>query len=288
MIKVLGTAQDAGFPQIGCYCQNCLLARKSPELARLVTSLALCDLKEKKYYLLDATPDIKAQTHAIHTRLDLPLEGGKNTPEGIILTHAHLGHYTGLMFYGYESLSAYRLPVLCSLEMANFLAHNGPWSQLIQLENITLVSPPLEKSYALTSQIQVTPFNVPHRNEYSNTWGVIISGKNKKLLYIPDIQSWEVWEKSIAAEVKKADIALLDGTFFSSDELPERNQSKIGHPLLSASMQILQETVKEGGCKVYFTHLNHTNPTLNPEGEAIRKVKDRGFNLAEEGMEFFL
>lgn len=288
IVKVLGTAQDGGFPQIGCYCTNCLSARANPQLSRLIASLAVIDLHENQSFLVDATPDIRAQTNMIHERRNLNKSGNKNAPSGVFLSHAHIGHYTGLMFYGYESQSTHKLPVYCSKRMGHFLATNGPWSQLVNFENISLQILSLDIETSLNKRISVMAFQVPHRNEYSDTIGFVISGEKKKLLYIPDIQSWQTWNRSVIDEVAKVDIAILDGTFFSPTELPGRDISQIGHPLITTSMRILQNAVKKEDKDIYFSHMNHSNLALNPEGTAKKEVEEKGFKLASDGMEFFL
>ncbi len=174
LVLVLGTAQDGGFPHAGCYCESCVKARKDKQFARLITSLAILDLKEKKFFLLDATPDIRIQLDMAFKRLSADKQPARKSPHGVILTHAHIGHYTGLMFFGHEALSTYKLPVYCTSQMKGFLAKNGPWSQLVSLENISfrLLSP--GKEFSLTSQISLFPLLVPHRDEYSDTLGFII------------------------------------------------------------------------------------------------------------------
>jgi len=288
LVKVLGSAQDGGLPQIGCYCKNCLRAREDKRFSRLISSLAILDLREKKYFLLDATPDIRVQSDMVFKRLELKIGGSKNSPHGVLLTHAHIGHYTGLMFFGYEAMSTHKLPVYCSSRMKNFLTNNGPWSQLIRLENISIQTLSSEKEFILTPHISFTSFLVPHRDEYTDTLGFTISGKKKKLLYIPDIQSWEAWSSSIVEETRKSNIALLDGTFYSSEELPGRNLSQIGHPFIKTSLKTLRNVAREGKTKIYFTHLNHTNLALDTEGEARKEIEEKGFRIASDGMEFFL
>ena len=88
--------------------------------------------------------------------------------------------------------------------------------------------------------------------------------------------------------VKKVNIALLDGTFYSPEELLGRDISQIGHPFIQNSLEILRSIVRKGRTKVYFTHINHTNLALDPEGDAQRKVEEEGFHLASDGMEFYL
>ncbi len=287
-MRVLGTAQDGGIPHIGCSCPNCQKAWQIPLFSRLASSLAVCDLEAGKIFLIDATPDIRIQTRMIMNMKEPKNNSLRFAPDGVLLTHAHIGHYTGLMFYGYEAQSTVKLPVYCSERMAEFLATNGPWSQLVSLENIAIQTIEPEKVFLLTPQISVTAFQVPHRNEYSDTLGFKIQGSRDMLLYIPDIHSWETWDRSVVEEVKKVDQALLDGTFYSADELPSRDLSSIGHPLISHSLQILKDIAKEGRTQIFFTHLNHTNLALDPEGEPRKKIEEHGFHLARDGMEFSL
>jgi pyrroloquinoline quinone biosynthesis protein B len=288
LIKVLGTAQDGGIPQIGCYCKNCQRARKNSRFSRLRPSLAILDLREKKVFIVDASPDICLQYDMVHERMERPLSNKKNVPDGILLTHAHIGHYTGLMFYGYEALAADRLPVYCSKRMGDFLSNNGPWSQLVKFENISIHLLKPDVRISLTPEISVIPFTVPHREEYSDTLGFVITGQTKKLLYIPDIQSWKAWDRNIKEEVEAVDYALLDGTFYGPDELPGRDLSQIGHPFITTSMDTLRQTAKKGKSKIFFTHLNHSNLALDPEGDAIKHITEEGFALAQEEMELFL
>jgi pyrroloquinoline quinone biosynthesis protein B len=248
--------------------------------------VAILDIKEKTFFLLDATPDIRSQLDIVHHMLFS--QKTKYTPDGVLLSHAHIGHYTGLIFFGYEALSTSNLTVFCSSRMQTFLSENGPWSQLVRLENIKIQPLIKDKEYSLTPKITMKAFQVPHRDEYSDTLGFIISGREKRLLYIPDIQNWTVWDRSIVDEAEKVHVALLDGTFFSPDELPGRDISKIGHPLIRDSMEILKPVVRKGRTRVYFTHLNHTNLALDPGGEARKRLKGEGFALAEDGQEFAL
>ncbi len=263
LVKVLGTAQDGGIPQVGCYCKNCLWIRENPQFSRFISSLVILDLKAKKSFLMDTTPDIPVQCHRIFERVAPDKSYSRYSPDGVLLTHAHIGHYTGLMFFGHEAMSTHRLPVYCSSRMKDFLINNGPWNQLVRFENILLNTLHFREKLSLTSQVSVRPFQVPHRDEFSDTLGFIIIGKKKKLLYIPDIRSWEAWDCSIVKETEKVDIALLDGTFFSPKEIPERDLSRIGHPFIEVSINTLKEVVEERKTEIFFTHLNHTNLAIN-------------------------
>jgi len=172
--------------------------------------------------------------------------------------------------------------------MRDFLKKNGPWSQLVEKENIFLIDLSPDEKLSLTPRISVVPFRVPHRDEYSDTLGFIFFGSRRSLLYLPDIQSWEEWDRSIREEVEKVDVALLDGTFYGPDELPGRDLSRIGHPFIQKSMDLLETVTKKGKTTIYFTHFNHSNFALDPEGKALINVMDRGFFLAADGLEIAL
>jgi len=283
--SVIGTAQDGGIPHIGCFCPNCQRAWENPRFSRFISSLALFDYTENKTILVDATPDIRAQTRMIREYMGPKKRGDRYWPDGILLTHAHIGHYTGLMFFGYEALSTDRVPVYCSERMNDFLTLNGPWSQLVSQRNILLHTIRPEERFSITSQISIVPFQVPHRDEYSDTLGYRIIGPNRSLLYIPDIHNWKRWERSVSEMIEQVDTALLDGTFFSPKELPNRDLTSIGHPFILDTMELLKD-IAAGKTRIFFTHLNHSNPALDPRGEARKIIEKNAFALAEDGMEF--
>ncbi len=288
MIKILGTAQDGGLPQLGCSCDNCRQARAQNRFSRRIASLAIIDFDRKSFFLVDATPDIRSQVETAEQRLDHTPSSLAASLQGVLLTHAHIGHYTGLMFFGYEAMSAHQLPVYCSSQMADFLKSNGPWSQLVKLENISLHLLQMETELPLTPGVAVTPFPVPHRHEFSDTLGFWIRGQKKRLLYIPDIQNWKTWQIPVTEACSQADIAILDGTFFSPAELPGRDLSQIGHPFITDSMRELKPLVEQKEKRILFTHLNHSNPAVDPESLAYEQIIRQGFALAEEGQEFTL
>jgi pyrroloquinoline quinone biosynthesis protein B len=283
----LGTAQDGGYPQVACYCDRCRLARGNHKLARRVASLAIRSASGKTY-LIDATPDLAEQIEAIHRWRAHPADRTDRQPvDGILLTHAHIGHYLGLAWLGFETLSSHEIPVWASPRMAGFLRSNGPWSQLVGQKNIVLQEFVPGRPFELEPGLSVEPIQVPHRDELSDTFGFVIRGPRRTVLYVPDTDSWRAWKKpllEVLAE-KKVDLALLDGTFYSRAELPDRDPATIGHPLITESMDLLAERVKKGGLEVRFTHLNHSNLALS-EDDAVRKaIAARGFAVLADGDE---
>jgi len=280
-IQILGVAQDGGYPHIGCEKSCCAPAWQNAELRQWVVSFALADPASGKWWLFEATPDIKEQLHYFHTAT-----AGKYNylPNGIFITHAHIGHYTGLMELGREALGSKEVPVYVLDKMSKFLESNGPWSQLVSLKNISIHKLIADEPLILTSTIQVTAFTVPHRDEFSETAGFKISTLAKKYLFIPDIDKWEKWSVAIEDAVKEVDVALLDATFYSPSELPNRPMSEIPHPLVEETMLRFERkpTLKE---KIYFIHFNHTNPMI--WDTTIRQsILTNGFHFAETGMIF--
>jgi pyrroloquinoline quinone biosynthesis protein B len=276
---VLGVAQDAGYPQVGCYEEHCMPGWEDPSLRRGATSIALIDPAAKIKYLFEATPNLPEQLYALEK--EAPSE--QYELEGIFLTHAHMGHYAGLMFLGHEAMGGKDIPVYAMPRMQSYLRSNGPWSQLVEFNNIVLQ--PLADNKAVTlAGMSVTPLLVPHRDEFSETVGYLIKGANKSALFIPDINKWSVWETEIAQIIQTVDYALLDATFYGDGELPGRDMSKVPHPLVTETMKALSGLSLEERNKVWFIHMNHTNPLLNPDSEEANTVRANGFNIAIEGI----
>ena len=278
-IYILGVAQDAGFPQAGCYKPHCMLGWNDPERKISATSIGLIDPSSKKKYIFEATPDFPEQLFM----LEQEAPSDDFSLNGIFITHAHIGHYTGLMYLGREAMGANGLPIYVMPKMEQYLRENGPWSQLIALNNISLVSLRNEYSQVLNN-LKVTPFLVPHRDEFSETVGYSIEGPKKTALFIPDINKWSQWEEKILEQIQLTDYALIDATFYDSNELPGRDMSKIPHPFVVETMATLSVLPKEQKEKVWFIHMNHTNPLLNLNSYEAKEVRAQGFNIASTGL----
>ncbi len=277
-IHVLGVVQDAGYPQSGCYQPHCMPGWEDPNLRRGATSIAVVDPAAKENFLFEATPNMPEQLYQLRNQT----AAGSHALSGVFLTHAHIGHYAGLMFFGHEAQGANRIPVYAMPRMLDFLVNNGPWSQLVSLENIVL-NPLVDQTAVTFTNVQVTPFLVPHRDEYSETVGYKISGPNKTAIFIPDINKWSVWDEDIAELVKSVDYALLDATFYADGELGNRDMSKIPHPFVSESMAAFDHLSAKDKNKVWFIHMNHTNPLLNSGSGESNVVRGKGYNIATEG-----
>lgn len=280
-ITVLGIAQDAGYPQINCENDCCKLYYEGLEHKKLVSCLGLIDSENQSKYIFDATPDFTEQIEILKRN---HLDNGK-VIDGIFLTHAHIGHYTGLMYLGFEALGSNNVPVYAMPRMKDYIELNGPWNQLVSYKNIIVKSLRNDSVVLLNKNLKVTPIIVPHRDEFSETVGYKIEGKNKSALFIPDIDKWEKWHRNIIEEVKQVDYAFLDASFFRDGEL-KRDMSKIPHPFTTETTTLFEDESMVTKSKIYFIHFNHSNPTIRDSHPQKDSIQNLGFNFAKEGENF--
>lgn len=282
-IVVLGVAQDAGYPQAG-QKQEWELIKERTARPKNAVALGLVDPTTKQRWLFEATPDFKLQLQM----LDDVSQTNNYPLDGIFLTHAHIGHYTGLIHLGREVMGTSGVPVYAMPKMKAFLEENGPWSQLVDLNNIEIKPQQDSITIQLNSSVSVTPFTVPHRDEFSETVGYEIRVKDKSIIFIPDIDKWSKWNEDIIEVIRKSDMALLDASFFKNGEIPGRDMSEIPHPFVEESMSLFGKLSDEDKAKVYFIHFNHTNPLNFSDSDESKLVREKGFKIAYEGqiMEF--
>lgn len=278
-VVVLGVAQDAGYPQAGCFQRHCMPGWQDKNKRITPTSLALIDHVGKTRIIFEASPQLPEQLY----QLEKHASAEKYQLTGVFLTHAHIGHYAGLMFFGHEAMGANNVPVFAMPKMKSFLENNGPWSQLVAYQNIDLQ---LLENHKLTAlkPFSITPFVVPHRDEFSETVGYRVKGPHKSLVFIPDINKWDQWDQSLIDLVKSVDYAFLDAAFFADGELPGRDMSAIPHPFVSETMEALKILPTKQKNKVWFIHMNHTNPLLNPASKEYNQVLEAGYKVAYEGL----
>jgi pyrroloquinoline quinone biosynthesis protein B len=271
---VLGVAQDGGVPHFGCRQALCVEARRDPSKRRLVASLGLVDPASGKRFLIDATPDFAEQVERL---------GGM--PDAILLTHAHIGHYLGLAQLGREVAGTREVPLYCTASMARFLRENKPWSRLVERRNIQIREIEPGREFTLTESLRATAIRVPHRDEDSDTVAYLITGPRRRVLWLPDIDRWEKWDRRLEEFAGDPGLtALLDGTFFSADEIPGRAITDIPHPLVPDTAARLAATGRPAAA-VHFVHLNHTN-RLPLDDAAVRTLAAKGLSVAKQGDRF--
>lgn len=277
-LVVLGIVQDAGYPQAGQQKEWDLVRSRQASIQHAV-ALGLVDPVSKQRWLFEATPDFNIQL----SKMDQFSSTNSYPYDGIFMTHGHIGHYTGLMHLGREAMGTSNIPVYAMPGMKRFLSTNGPWSQLVTLNNIKLRDIFNGMPTRLNERISVTPLQVPHRDEFTETVGFLIDVQGKKLLFIPDIDKWEKWDKDITEMIQQVDYAFLDGSFFKNGEIPGRDMSEIPHPFVKESMKLFESLSETDKAKVHFIHFNHTNPLIFKDSPEYKEVIDRGFKVASDG-----
>ncbi|MEM7244810.1 MAG: MBL fold metallo-hydrolase [Acidobacteriota bacterium] len=295
-LVVLGTVQDGGLPHAGCSCVRCEAAHEDPSKRRLVASLGLLIPGEgderTQVHLVDASPDVPAQLRLLRPYRDWDAGRVDRTPvDGVLLTHAHVGHYLGLAHFGFEVMHAREVTAHCSQKMAAFLQGHGPWSQLVRKNEITISAFEPGDTVSLGGGVEFQAVQVPHRDELSDTMGFLLRGPRATVFYVPDTDSWDAWTTRSITEFltqEKVDVAIVDGTFYSLEELPGRKVTSIGHPLIEQSLDLFGDAVQAGELEVWFTHLNHSNPALEDDSTARRELERRGFGVLAEGQVFEL
>ncbi|MBJ25216.1 MAG: pyrroloquinoline quinone biosynthesis protein PqqB [Flavobacteriaceae bacterium] len=280
-LLVLGNVQDGGIPHMACKKDCCMSLTEKEKRVLKITSLAFIDKSDSKHYLFEASTDITEQLNFLDQ-----ITGNKSELDGIFLTHAHMGHYSGLLQLGREAMGAKNIPVYVMPKMSEFLKSNAPWSQLVLLNNIKLKSLAENQLIKVSNRLHVSSIIVPHRDEFSETVGFFIKGRRKTAFFLPDIDKWGKWDKSLKNILEKVDYAFLDGTFFDSAEINYRDISEIPHPFVIETMDHLSSLTLKERKKVFFIHMNHTNGMLNPDSQISKEVLSKGFQIARYGMQF--
>lgn len=281
VIYTLGIAQDAGFPQAGCTKDCCKESWKYPEKRKMATCLAIVDTVEKKWWMVEATPDFKNQLYLFN---QLTKNKYAYLPNGIFITHAHMGHYTGLLQLGRETMNSNKIPVYVLPKLKHYLETNGPWSQLVSLKNIELIELTDKSLKFISNGFDVMAFTVPHRDEFSETAGFNFMLNNKKVVFIPDIDKWQKHSKDVSFIFTDCTLAFIDGTFYKDGELEGRSMKEVPHPFVKESMDLFKHWQSALKSKIYFIHFNHTNPLLKINSKERNEVLLNNFKIAKEAV----
>ena len=277
-VIVLGIAQDGGVPHCGCSKQCCSSAWKQPQNRVMAACLGIVDLDSKQKWMIEATPDFKYQLHTLNNHCHFQ---SSKPVDGIFLTHGHVGHYAGLIHLDKAIMNTKEIPVFAMSKMKQLLTSNLPWKGMCDQKNISLHDLQSRVSRKLSDSITIRPFLVPHRDEYTETVGFQIIGPNKTILFIPDIDRWESFPE-IDQLIQDSDTILLDGTFYDSTELSNRNMQYVPHPTIESSLSRFQNIPMEKKNHFFFIHLNHTNPCLSSTKGEYKNVIENHFHIARE------
>jgi len=273
-IYVIGTSQDGGYPHLGCKEECCQMAWNNPLVKRFPSSIALVDMNVRKYWLFDITPEVKEQIHM--------LDAFECELAGVFITHAHIGHYMGLINFGLEVMNLNSIPVYVMPKMKDYIQKNSMFSQLIKNKNIILNSLNDNQNIIINENFSVKPFQVPHRNELSETVGFMIKGSEKSIIYLPDIDSWKNFKNALFELIKYNNLLFLDGTFYSKKEIKNRDISRIPHPEIIDTMRMLSHLKENDKKKIHFIHFNHTNDALREDSNIYDDIIKNGFLISKE------
>jgi pyrroloquinoline quinone biosynthesis protein B len=271
-LTVLGIAQDGGRPQPGCQrpcCQDLLAVDyRSPVSLGIKT-------KNGTTILIEATRDLGRQL----------ITFGEPSIDHLFLTHAHLGHVDGLGLFGRETMSARGIPLHSSQSMQNLIKSTPAWALLLEQGVFELT----KIGYVEIDDVVIESIAIPHRAELSDMHAFVLRGKEHSVLFLPDHDSWDQTlaahsAPSIREWLKEIEVthALLDGTFWSGDELQGRDMSVVPHPTIQDSLARLGQK-QSGDPEIYFTHLNHTNPAYREDGAEYQKITKFGWRVSSEG-----
>lgn len=280
---VLGIAQDGGLPHFGCEQPCCAEARRSGRVLH-PTALGIVDRRgdgAPKLLLVEATPRIEEQVAMLHDLAGVRGRG-RQPVDAVLTTHAHLGHYLGLAWFGREVAGSREVPLHASPRFCAFLESQAPWKQLVALQQIAPRPFVVGEPFAPWSGLTITAIQVPHRDEFSDTMAFVLRGPSRTVLFVPDVDAWEKAPGLLDRLLDGVDVAYLDGTFYDGRELPDRNLAEIPHPLMTRTMERLADHARQRPGTLRFLHCNHSNPVLHDPALRAR-IEAAGFAIAEQG-----
>lgn len=263
---VLGSGQDGGSPQFG--------AEGAVAGTRSSSSVVVRD--GGVALLFDPGPDLRLQWAMLRTMRPQ----GPPLPTAVFVTHAHMGHYAGLLHFGTEAAATRDVPLHAPSSVLGFLRANEPWRSLF-LDGRVL-GKNIETHPASVGRLRVTGIPVPHRDDFGGTVAYSIAVDDQPwALYVPDIDDWSAWPDA-EATIESHRVALLDATFASADEVPGRSIDEIPHPLVTDTLERFAHLAP--GRQLLLTHLNHSNPLGVVASAVRRRAEDAGFRVADDGM----
>ncbi len=280
-VTLLGVAQDGARPQAGCIQPCC--AGLTADDTMFPVSLGIID-DSGAGHLIEATRYLGEQFRI----------WGAASLDSVWLTHAHFGHVDGLGLFGKETMASRDLDLHVSDEMFHLMEETPQWALMLKqgvfqdrvFQNGELISK--------SERLSIIPIVIPHRDELSDMHAFLICGANKRLLFFPDHDSWQQTldchrQPDIRSWLRhlQVDIALLDGTFWSEEELGGRSQQDVPHPPVKQTLQMLGER-KAGDPEIIFIHLNHTNPLYDESSLAYEEVTSNGWKVGVQGQTFTL
>jgi pyrroloquinoline quinone biosynthesis protein B len=316
-VKILGSAAGGGFPQWNCACPNCRAQRAGtfPGKARTQAQIAIT-ADSQSWFLLGASPDLRAQIEATPELHPQPQSGKKPDQEnvrhspiaGAVLANADIDHVLGLLLlrelqplrvYATDSIRRILTEDNSMFAMLHRVPDQVTWSGFEPGTIFPLENPAGEDSGLRCRALSLGthyPAHVSPLRQRDLIFGeaslglIVESSSGKRLAYMPAVPQID---NALLQEFDSADVLLFDGTFWSDDELIRLQGSgqtarQMGHfPVSSAEGSLAQLAGLRRPRKI-FIHINNTNPMLNEAGLEYRQVRESGWEIAEDGCQFDL
>jgi pyrroloquinoline quinone biosynthesis protein B len=290
-VVLLGTAAGGGFPQWNCACVLCTAARDGRLPSRTEECVAVSG-NSRDWWLLNASPGIRAQLTAGASLRPGP--GPRDTPvRGVLLTDAEADHVTGLMVLrGAALLKVYAAPpvlvTLAPLRQRLDRYAVWEWADALTEGGFVLAGGLVVTAHPVGAKVPRYVTGVDPDDRWVIAYRVEDLATGGVLVYAPCVGAWSPVLDGLVAT---ADSVLLDGTFFAADELGaavrnEAGQAAMGHLPVDGVRGSLAALARHPGPRRIYTHLNNTNPLLDPASDARRRVTEAGAEVLADGAEF--
>jgi pyrroloquinoline quinone biosynthesis protein B len=302
-VTLLGTAAGGGFPQWNCNCHNCHGVRTGRVRAkpRTQSSIFVRPDHAADGILFNASPDILEQIRS--NPVVQPARGVRDTAiAAALLIDGQVDHATGLLMLRERSNA---LPLWCTDAVAEDLGSGLPLLRVldhycgVQRQRIALDGAAFQvpgvpgltlRALALTSK--AAPYS-PHRERPvpGDNIGVLIRdlARGSSLFYAPGLGA-------ITPEVFDAmagsDCVLVDGTFWSDDEMPRlglshKSARDIGHlPQSGPGGMIEWLRQLPATTRRMLIHINNTNPILDEDSAERAALGRERIEVSEDGVTF--
>ncbi|QWF70665.1 pyrroloquinoline quinone biosynthesis protein PqqB [Methylomonas paludis] len=301
-IRVLGAGAGGGFPQWNCNCNNCRRLR-SGELngkARTQSSIAI-STDNRNWLLFNTSPDIRSQLEAFP---DIqPREGIRDTGiKAIILIDSQIDHTTGMLMLR----EGKPLQVYCTEMVKQDLTSGFPLFTMLKdyctvdhhaiaPDGSSFTIPEIAdiRIYAHALKSKAPPYS-PHRHDPhdGDNIGVIVEqiSTGKKLYYSPGLGEIE---PHVLAAMLSVDCLMVDGTFWTDDEMCRQNIShkkarEIGHLPQSGPGGMIEVLNGVQNARKILIHINNTNPILDEDSPERKTLDAAGIEVAYDGLEIDL
>jgi pyrroloquinoline quinone biosynthesis protein B len=295
IVTVLGSGSNGGVPQWDCCCPNCARARREPQHRRTRSSVAV-SLDGGQHVLIDATPDLKFQLESVGL-VPRPEEaelGRQSRIDAVLLTHGHGDHCVGVAEF--STGKSFEIPVHAPSDLIRFLfgepGNDQFFGELGRLARNYVVPRELAEgeTLELLGGLRVKGFEIDHTDRLedgscypSSTFGYELEADGRRFVYTPDLG---LLTEDLLGRLDGSDLFMLDATFWWDDELARisglrKTSYELGHVPVEESLKTLMG-VDIG--RVAYTHLNHTNPLLDPAQPMASMVREAGLEVAHDGM----